>query len=74
MPKSIYGKAKSDIHQIWMAETREDTHKAFDTFVEKYAAKYLEAWECIKQDRDMLLTFYDFPGRALETLANHQPD
>ena len=39
MPKSIQARAKSDIHQIWMAETREGAHKAFDAFLQKYGAE-----------------------------------
>ena len=35
MPKSLHAKAKSDIHEIWMAATREDACKAFDVFLEK---------------------------------------
>jgi transposase-like protein len=62
MPKSIQAKAKSDIHEIWMAATREDAEKAFDTFLEKYGAKYPQPCECLKKDRDVLLTFYDFPA------------
>ena len=74
MPKSIHGKAKSDIHQIWMAETREEAYKAFDHFVEKYAAKYSEACECLKQDRDSTARVLRLPSRALEALENNQPN
>ena len=28
------GKAKSDLHQIWMAATRDEAHAAFRTFVQ----------------------------------------
>ncbi len=62
MPKSMQAKAKAGIHEIWMAATREDAEKAFDTFLEKYGAKYPQACECLKKDRDVLLTFYDFPA------------
>ena len=41
-PKSKQAKAKSMLHDIWMAETRQDAHKAFDLFVESYEAKYSE--------------------------------
>lgn len=34
MPKSVQGKAKRTMHDIWMAETRAEAHKAFDLFVE----------------------------------------
>ena len=62
MPKSVQPKAKSDLHEIWQAETKEDAIKAFDHFLEKYQAKYSNACECLSKDRDSLLTFYDFPA------------
>jgi putative transposase len=62
LPKGKQGKAKSMVHDIWMAETRADAERAFDLFVETYAAKYPKAAECLAKDRDVLLTFYDFPA------------
>ena len=62
MPKSVQSRAKADLHQIWMAETREQAHRAFDIFLAKYQAKYGDACECLRQDREQLLTFYDFPA------------
>ena len=40
MPKSVQRRAKALIHEIWMAETRADAVKAFDTFLETHQAKY----------------------------------
>jgi transposase-like protein len=62
LPKSMQPKAKADLHEIWMAETRKDAEKAFDTFLAKYSAKYQAATDCLAKDRDVLLTFYDFPA------------
>lgn len=45
-----------------MAETKEDAEKAFDFFIEAYRAKYPKATECLEKDKDILLTFYDFPA------------
>jgi transposase-like protein len=73
MPKSVQNKAKDDIHEIWMAATREDAEKAFDTFLEKYGPKYPEACECLKKDRDVLLTFYDFPAEHWKHLRTTNP-
>ncbi len=73
MPKSVQPKAKADIHEIWMAATREDANKAFDTFLEKYGPKYPEACECLKKDRDVLLTFYDFPAEHWKHLRTTNP-
>ena len=62
MPKSVQPKAKQALHEIWMAETREDAHKAFDLFLETYRAKYPKAAACLERDRTELLAFYDFPA------------
>ena len=62
LPKHLQPKAKSDLHQIWMAATREDAHRAFATFVQTYEPKYPKATECLAKDRDALLAFYDFPA------------
>jgi hypothetical protein len=43
MPKSLLGKAKGRLQDIWMAETRADAEAAFDFFVEAYCAKYDKA-------------------------------
>lgn len=62
MPKAVQPRAKDDLHQIWMAETRAAAEKAFDTFIEKYEAKFPRATECLAKDRAELLAFYDFPA------------
>ncbi len=73
MPKSVQPKAKSDLHEIWNAETRNDANKAFDHFLEKYAAKYEGACGCLKKDREELLTFYDFPAEQWAHLRTTNP-
>lgn len=73
MPKSVQGKAKSDLQEIWMAATRDDATRAFDTFLEKYKAKYAAACEILKKDRDVLLTFYDFPAEHWKHLRTTNP-
>jgi transposase-like protein len=62
MPKSIQGKAKSMLHDIWMAAARDDAQKAFDLFLETFRAKYPAAVACLEKDREVLLAFYDFPA------------
>ena len=62
MPKTTRSKAKDDLHQIWMAESREAAEKAMALFEEKYAAKYPRAVTCLTKDREALLAFYDFPA------------
>jgi putative transposase len=73
MPKSVQPRAKADLHEIWMAETREQANRAFDTFLAKYEAKYEGACECLRKDRDVLLTFYNFPAEHWRHLRTTNP-
>ncbi|KAA1261623.1 Transposase, Mutator family [Rubripirellula obstinata] len=73
MPKSVQPKAKGDLHEIWQAETKDDANKAFDHFLEKYGAKYAGACDCLRKDRDVLLTFYDFPAEHWSHLRTTNP-
>ena len=73
LPKGLQKKAKGRLQDIWMAETRKDAESAFDFFLEAYGPKYDKAAACLAKDRDVLLTFYDFPRRALEACTHDQP-
>jgi len=73
LPKAKQPQAKSMIHEIWMSETKEDANKACDAFLETYQAKYPKATECLAKDRDVLLTFYDFPAEHWRHLRTTNP-
>lgn len=62
LPKTVQGKAKASLHEIWMAETRAQAEKSFDRFVRTFSAKYPKAVDILIKDRAVLLTFYDFPA------------
>lgn len=62
LPKSLQPKVKADLHDIWMAETRDEAHKAFDRTLKRFEAKYPKAMACLAKDRDDLLAFYDYPA------------
>jgi len=62
MHKRVQPKAKEMLHAIWMAPTRAAGEQAFDAFIAMFAAKYPAAVDCLRKDRDVLLTFYDFPA------------
>jgi len=62
LPKSVQPKIKAAMHEIWMAETREDAHTAFDQTLKRFEPKYPRAMDCLAKDRDALLAFYDFPA------------
>jgi len=73
LPKSVQPKAKSDLHEIWMAPTRQVAHKAFDRFISIYEGKYPKAAECLRKDRDELLAFYDFPAEHWAHIRTTNP-
>jgi putative transposase len=62
LPKGSQPKAKGMLHEIYQAETKEAAGGAFDLFVKTYEAKYPKATACLSKDRDVLLTFYDYPA------------
>ena len=73
LPKSSQAKAKDALHNIWMAETKELAEKAFDLFIKTYEAKYPKVAHCLAKDRDVLLTFYDFPAEHWRHLRTTNP-
>jgi putative transposase len=73
LPKHLQAKAKSDLHQIWMAETREEAHHAFAAFVRVYEPKYPKAAQCVAKDKDSLLSFYDFPAEHWHHIRTSNP-
>ena len=62
LPKRLQSEAKEMLHQIRMAPGRAQAEEAFDLFIATYEAKYPKAAQCLSKDRDVLLTFYDFPA------------
>jgi putative transposase len=77
-PRPLQAKAKADLHEIWMANTKDDAGKAFDLFCAKifcakYHIKYEKAVACLEKDRDVLLTFYDFPAEHWKHIRTTNP-
>jgi hypothetical protein len=70
---SLHAKAKRALQQIWMAETKKDALAALDMFVDTYGTKYEKAVDYLKQDRDVLLAFYDFPAEHRKHLRTTNP-
>ncbi|MCK5200840.1 MAG: IS256 family transposase [Spirochaetales bacterium] len=62
LPKSVQPKAKSLIHEIYMAPTKEDAVEAYNHFVKVYEAKYPKAVNTLVKDKKDLFNFYDFPA------------
>lgn len=72
-PRRMKPKVKEDIHQMWMAETRETALKEYDLFVKKYEAKYPKAIQCLSKSKEELFTFYEFPSAHWVHLRTTNP-
>ena len=73
LPKGLQKKAKAHLQDIWMAETRNDAERAFDFFLAAYGPKYDKATACLAKDRDVLLSFYDFPAEHWKHVRTTNP-
>jgi transposase-like protein len=73
LPKSQQPKAKRELQEIWMAETKVAAVATFDAFIENHTVKYAKAAACLAKDRDALLAFYDFPAEHWKHLRTTNP-
>lgn len=62
LPKGVQAKAKSHIHEMYMAESKQKALAAYKHFKEVYEHKYPRAVECLRKDEEELFTFYEFPA------------
>ena len=62
MPKSVQGKAKAMLHEMWQAPTKEKALSAYEHFLSSWHQKYPKAVECLREDKEELFAFYDFPA------------
>lgn len=70
---SVQPQVKAALHDIWMAPTKKQAHKAFDNIIERFEAKYPKAMACLQKDREELLAFYDFPAEHWTHLRTSNP-
>ena len=61
VPKSVQGKLREALKEIWMAETKESAEQAFKQTVGRFGDKYPKAINKLVKDEEELLAFYDFP-------------
>ena len=73
LPKGLQLKAKAELNDIWMADSRAAAEQAFDKFLLSYQSKYPKASECLNKDRTALLTFYDFPASHWQHIRTTNP-
>ena len=63
MPKSVHGRAKAALKEITCAENKRGAlEKAIGEFASEFGAKWPKAVSKIVDDREGLLTYYDYPA------------
>jgi putative transposase len=73
MPKSVQGRAKQLIHEMYLSPTRKAALTAYEQFITSYQAKFPKAIECLEKDKEWLFTFYDFPAQHWSHLRTTNP-
>jgi len=70
LPQSVQAKAKSLLHDIYLAPTKADAEQAWAHFIATFAEKYPKAVACLTAHRDELLTFYAYPAEHWPSLRS----
>jgi putative transposase len=70
LPSSLQGKAKQMIHDIYLAPTKQDANIAFDVFIEEFDLKYPRAVDSLRNNRQELMSFYDFPAEQWQHIRS----
>lgn len=73
LPRSMHGKGKQALQDIYLAPSRAQANQALDRFEKLYRAKFPRAVECLTKDREQLLTFYEFPAEHWVHLRTTNP-
>ena len=73
LPKSVHAGARRALNEIIQAEDRAHADRAIQALVSDYGAKWPKAVAKITDDREALLTFFDFPAEHWIHLRTTNP-
>jgi transposase-like protein len=73
LPKSLQAQAKEQLHEMYLSPTRGQALQVYEDFGRLYGAKYPKAWECLRQDKEPLFGFYDYPAEHWSHLRTTNP-
>ena len=73
LPKSVHARAKVAIKEITHAENKKEATKAIEEFASEFGAKLPKAVSRIVEDKDALLTYYDYPAEHWRHLRTTNP-
>jgi putative transposase len=69
----VQGKAKGMLHEMWPAPTKAKALAAYEYFADSWQEKHPRAVDCLREDKEELFAFYDFPRRTLGAHLDDQP-
>jgi transposase-like protein len=73
MPKSVHPRAKAAIREITEAEDKAHAGRAIEAFASEFSAKWPRAVSKIVEDKEALLSFYDYPAQHWRHLRTTNP-
>ena len=73
LPKSVHRRAKSAIKEITEAENKVHARRAVDAFAAEFGARWPKAVSRIVEDKEALLSFYDYPAEHWRHLRTTNP-
>lgn len=73
MPKSVHSRAKAAIKEITEAENKKEAGKAIEEFAGEFGVKWPKAVAKITSEKEVLLTFYDYPAEHWVHLRTTNP-
>ena len=74
MPKSVQPRAKADLHEIWMAETRGPQAKGLRQLPGKVRSEVRSSLRMSREGSRRAADFLRLPGRTLEAPADDESD
>jgi putative transposase len=73
LPKSVHKRAKKAIHEITEAENKKEAAHAIEAFASEFGTKWPKAVVKITEEKELLLTFYEFPAEHWVHLRTTNP-
>ena len=72
LPKRLQSEAKVLLHEVMYAPSRIDAEAAITRFANEYKS-HLRAVQCLVEDKDTLLAFFDYPAEHWKHLRTTNP-
>jgi transposase-like protein len=72
-PKRLHDEVKGCLREMYGASTKDRVLFLMDQFADRYGKSYPRAVECLRKDKDSLLTYYSYPRQHWVSLKTTNP-